>query len=72
MLGLINLSLDPWAEAEFEFAAAAPPVALEVLRPDGHWDPLDPSLCNVRNGVAILRWLQPVSLAEPLFLNVKW
>jgi hypothetical protein len=72
LLGLINLSLDPWPVAEFEFAATAPPVALEALRSDGSWEPLDPSLCDVRNGVANLRWLQPVSLTEPLFLNLKW
>lgn len=72
LLGLLDLSLDPWPHAEFEFAAAAPPVALEVLRPDGRWDALDPALCVVRDGVATLRWTQPVSLTEPLFINVRW
>ncbi len=72
LLGLINFSLDPWPEAEFEFAAAAPPVGLEALQADGNWKVLDPGLCVVRDGIATLRWQQPVSLNEPLFLSVKW
>jgi hypothetical protein len=72
LLGLLDLSLDPWPEAEFEFAAETAPVGLEVLLADGRWEPLDPARCLIRDGVATLRWSQPVSLTEPLFLNVKW
>jgi len=72
LLGFINLSLDSWPETEFEFEVAAPPVALEVLRPDGRWEALDPALCVVRDGMANLRWPEPVSLTEPLFINLKW
>jgi hypothetical protein len=72
LLGLLNLSLDPWPEAECEFAAQAPPVALEVLRSDGSWEALDPALCVVKDDVATLRWSQPVGLTAPLFINARW
>ncbi|QIG39445.1 hypothetical protein G5T42_08085 [Microbacterium sp. 4R-513] len=72
LLSFLDLSLDPWPRVEFEFAAARRPVALEHLRTDGSWHPVDTELVTVADGVATLGWPDPVGLNEPLFLAVVW
>ncbi|MEO5716818.1 MAG: hypothetical protein ABIT37_25285 [Luteolibacter sp.] len=72
LVGLINLSLDPWPGAEFELAANDSPAGLSVLEPDGSWTPLAGDCCRIRNGVAHLMIERSISLDAPLFIRLQW
>lgn len=72
LVGLINLSLDPWPEAEFELAADLPIAQLSVLELDGAWTPLAADAIDFREKMAYLTVKRTISLEAPLILKIRW
>jgi hypothetical protein len=64
MLGLINLSLDPWPGVEFEFHLPQAVEAPAILECDGSWQPTTDAV--VLEGKLVVN--RPVTLQQPLVL----
>jgi hypothetical protein len=72
LIGLFNLSLDPWPHAEFDLAHVGRVAAIERLTPAGRWVK-EPGVRTKRaGGRMVLRYPRPVAFDEPLFLTVRW
>jgi hypothetical protein len=77
LLGLFNLTLDPWTDVEFELASRRQPGAIEVLTPAGAWEPARAAgakRVGARKvgGRVHVTWREPVPFDQPLFLTVGW
>lgn len=72
LLGLFNLTLDPWPEVEFEMAARRQPATVEVLTPAGKWVATRRVVAEKRGGRVLLRYREAVPHDQPLFLTVNW
>lgn len=72
LLGLFNLTLDPWPEVEFELAARREPAAIEVLTPEGRWERTRRAVAQKKGRRVLLKYRQAVPFDEPLFLTVSW
>ena len=72
LLGLINLSLDPWPEVVFEFAGRRRPAAMKVLSPGGRWQNDRRLSCEQKGGRTIVRFGGEVPFDQPLFVSVEW
>lgn len=70
LLGLINLSLDPWPEVEFEFADRRPVAATRVLSPAGRWNSDRRLRCTQKAGRTTVRFEGEVPFDQPLFVAV--
>ncbi|MFC1526671.1 hypothetical protein ACFL6X_07675 [Candidatus Latescibacterota bacterium] len=72
LLGLFNLTLDPWSEVELELEARREPGAIEVLTPGGKWERTKKAAAEKKGGRVLLRYRGAVPFDEPLFLTVSW
>lgn len=71
LLGLFNLSLDPWTDAHFELAAAQPPTRIEVLTATGKWQTTEAEFF-LENNLLSLNWTADIPFQHPLFLTLHW
>ena len=72
LLGLFNLTLDPWPGAEFELWHDRKVDRVERLTPRGRWAP-DPSVSVVGKAPNYrVRREQPLAFSDPLFLTLWW
>lgn len=72
LLGLFNLTLDPWPYAEFALWDKRSVQKVEILTPSGRWLPArDADISRDACGV-IVRHGRPVSFDAPLFLTLHW
>lgn len=69
LLGLFNLSLDPWPYAEFDLSASLALEGLERLRADGRWAADGALAAERRDGRAVVRYNGAVPFDEPLFVR---
>ena len=72
LLGLFNLTLDPWPAVELELAAASAPAAIETLTPEGEWVPAPHAEAEKTGGRVLLHHRGDVPFDAPLFLTVTW
>jgi len=72
LLGLFNLSLDPWPEVEFTLADRREVAGLEVLSPKGRWERSRKVSWEKKAGRIAVRYRGGVPHDEPLFVNVIW
>jgi len=72
LLGLFNLTLDPWPHAEFELADNRSVAKVEALDVGGRWRTEKRVKVVRRGGCLTLRYECPVSFDQPLILSVWW
>ena len=72
LLGLFNLTLDPWADVEFELVSRRQPGRIEVLTPAGKWETTRRAKAEKRGGRVLVTWRGDVPFDQPLFLTVTW
>jgi len=72
LLGLFNLTLDPWTEVEFELAERRVPGAIEVLTPNGRGERARKTRVEKKGGRVLVTWNEAVPFDQPLFLTVSW
>lgn len=70
LLGMFNLSLDPWDGVEFELARDAKVKSLKVLDHDGRWVARHGLSSQRRNGTTVVRFFGSVPFDQPLFVLV--
>ncbi|MFA5206200.1 MAG: hypothetical protein WC708_17525, partial [Lentisphaeria bacterium] len=69
LLGLFNLTLDPWPEVEFDLPGDTAVTGLERLAGDGRWHADAALTGELRNGRCVVRYARPVPFDEPLFVR---
>ena len=72
LIGLFNLSLDPWPGADFQLSSTIPIASLSVLDPDGSWHKLGAAAHNFDGTLAHVSVQRSIALDSPLFLNIAW
>ncbi len=72
LLGLFNLSLDPWPGAEFEFSATASIAGIDMLYPDGSWKSLAPARWKIIDSNARLSVQDTIPFDQPQFFWIQW
>jgi len=72
LLGLFNLSLDPWPEVEFVLADRREVASLEVLTQKGKWEKSRKVSAEKKGGRVAVRYRGAVSHDEPFFVTVNW
>ena len=72
LLGLFNLSLDPWPEVEFALADRREVAGLQVLSPKGRWEKSRKVSSDKKGGRVTVRYGGEVPHDEPLFVHVIW
>jgi hypothetical protein len=73
LLGLFNLSLDPWPAVEFSVGDVRPIGQFERLTPQGEWihDPAI-KITTGKTGAVTVQVNQAIPFEQPLFLWGKW
>jgi hypothetical protein len=72
LLGLFNLSLDPWSEVEFILAENREPHEIRLLGLDGDWKKTSAIEPIVEPGIIRLRYRGLVPFGEPVFFRVSY
>jgi hypothetical protein len=72
LLGLFNLSLDPWSDIEFILADHREPNEILSLDIGGNWRTSDAIDLTREPGSVRLRYGASVAFDQPLFLKVSW
>ena len=72
LLGLFNLTLDPWPFVEFELADDRRVDKLELLSQGGRWLSNRHLSASATDGKVTLRYDQPVPYDAPLMVTVRW
>jgi hypothetical protein len=72
LLGLFNLSLDPWPFVEFDLADARRARRIERLTPSGRWVRAPAVTVRYAGGRVAVRCADAVAFDAPLFLTVEW
>jgi hypothetical protein len=72
LLGLMNLSLDPWDDATFRLAETRRVNKLRRLSPTGRWTAPAALSAEPAEGGWTIRWNKPVPYHEPLFIDIDW
>lgn len=72
LLGMFNLTLDPWEGVEFELASRRQPGVVEVLRLAGKWERARKATALKKGGRVLITWGETVPFDQPLFLTVAW
>ena len=72
ILGLFNLTLDPWDSVTFELSEARPVEKLETLAPNGRWARNKALSVSRRRGSQFITYDGPVPFDQPLFVTVYW
>ncbi len=73
LLGLFNLSLDPWPEVEWILGDfSRKPVGIEWLTPEGRWQKDGASALGKKGRSVTIHWGEAVPFDRPLFLTLRW
>lgn len=72
LVGMFNLTLDPWPSVEFELADSRKPVKVELLKKTGRWKPDKAITIAMTRGRVTLRYEKPVACDEPVFMALTW
>jgi len=72
VLGLFNLTLDPWEYVEFDLFDKRRPERIEALTPKGQWRKSEAVTVRKQSGRHCIVFGKPVAFDEPLFLTVHW
>jgi len=72
LLGLFNLTLDPWPHVEFELADGRRVDKLELLSPGGRWQQSRHLAASCKGGKITIRCDRPVLCDAPLMVTVRW
>jgi len=72
LLGLFNLTLDPWPEVEFCLAGERRARSCEVLTGDGAWKPASAVSVDAGGGITTIRCATEIAHDTPLFVYVRW
>lgn len=73
ILGVFNLTLDPWDHAVFDLGDTRKPAHLQVLSTSGRWTTRR-QLNVKRTSAQLLRveYKHPFTFTEPLFIRISW
>jgi hypothetical protein len=72
LLGLFNLSLDPWGFVEFELTDPRRPGKLQLLSPAGKWGASKSVKATKKGKKITVRCDKTIPYDQPLFINVAW
>lgn len=72
LLGLFNLTLDPWPSVEFRLHDKRRIARLERLTAKGVWRTAPDVVLGRRNGCHVVRQERPVVFDRPLVLAIRW
>jgi hypothetical protein len=72
LIGLLNLSLDPWPGAEFELQAPGAIASASLLTAEGRWTPLDLAACQFIGSTVRLSLPNNIAFDQPLFIWIEW
>ena len=73
LLGLFNLSLDPWPHAQFELYDERKIKKISVLTQEGKWkDSAAVEIDNISANTRLIKYGEKVAFPNPLFLSVRW
>ena len=72
LLGLFNLTLDPWPHVEFELADRRKVKKLELLSPGGRWQQSRHLSASSRGGKVTVRYDRSVPCDAPLMVTINW
>ncbi|MBN1943905.1 MAG: hypothetical protein JW849_11480 [Phycisphaerae bacterium] len=72
LLGLFNLSLDPWPSVEYELTDTRKPLRLELLSPSGKWGASKLLRATKKGKQVVVRCKTTVPFDQPLFIRVIW
>ena len=70
LLGLFNLTLDPWTSVEFEIATRRKPKGIEILMPSGRWAKNRAVSWEKVGDRVFVRYAKPVPFDAPLFMTL--
>jgi len=72
IIGLFNLSLDPWPYAEFKLYSEREPASTEVLKRNGDWERVDDITIKREGGNIRIGYGKSIPFDQPLFITVNW
>lgn len=73
ILGVFNLTLDPWDKAVFEIGDSRKPARIEMLTSKGHWTASKGlTVKRVSKSLLKVECAQAFTYAEPLFIRLQW
>ena len=72
LLGLLNLSLDPWPSVTWELSDIRRVESLQWLSPEGHWESDRHLSVQKRRSSMLVRAHRMVPFNQPLFVVIRW
>ncbi|MCE5279786.1 MAG: hypothetical protein ABFD92_20555 [Planctomycetaceae bacterium] len=72
LLGMFNLSLDPWPAVQFGLADSRHVASMKVLGSNGKWSATRKLFAKRCDKKSIVRFMDGVSFNQPLFVQIRW